>query len=61
MNEMMQLFNKYHNEGNEPQKMKIEVVYASADNSEVECLEFVRRQSKPWASFSWNDPRILEI
>jgi hypothetical protein len=39
--------------------MKIEVVYASADTSQLECLEFVRKQTKPWASFNWNDERII--
>lgn len=61
INELLVQFNKYQSEGNELLKMKIEVVYASADTSQTECLEFVRKQTKPWASFNWNDERIIQV
>ena len=57
---MLSHFNKYENKGNDVPRPKIEVIYASNDRSEPECLEFLNKQ-RNWASFDWNDHRIGAI
>lgn len=43
LNQLLTTFNKYKDEGNDIPRPKMEVLYASNDYSELECIHFLAR------------------